>query len=157
MDAIAAEKFGNRIRTRVCGLCVGDGGILLINHRGLYSHDFWAPPGGAVVFGETAESALKREFVEECRTEIQVGDFLFGCEFIRPPLHAVELFFEVKLNAIPQLGHDPELNDRQMISELKFVGGLELKGMVAEHLHGIFARTRDPLAIMRLRGYFKIT
>ena len=156
MDNPIAQKFGNRIRLRACGVCVQGDGVLLINHKGLYGHNFWAPPGGGVEFGEEAEYALKREFFEECHSEIAVGGFLFACEFVRPPLHALELFFEVKLLASPRLGHDPELGAGQIISELKFMEAPQLKLLKPNHLHGIFEKTRNPPEIRLLKGFFKI-
>jgi 8-oxo-dGTP pyrophosphatase MutT (NUDIX family) len=50
--------FGNKVRLRVCGICINNDGILLVNHRGLTQGDFWAPPGGGINFGETALNAL---------------------------------------------------------------------------------------------------
>jgi 8-oxo-dGTP diphosphatase len=157
VDKTALEKFGNQVRLRACGICINEGRILLINHRGLYSRDFWAPPGGGVHFGEQAEEALKREFKEECLTNIEVGGFLFACEFVRPPLHAIELFFEIKLIDKPMLGMDPELKDEQILSDLKFVKEEELRTFESINLHGIFEKHRNPSALLELRGFFTIT
>ena len=53
-DNIIANKFGNRLRIRACGLLIKEKKILLIKHEGLGKlNALWAPPGGAVEFGET--------------------------------------------------------------------------------------------------------
>jgi 8-oxo-dGTP diphosphatase len=157
MNPEVVEKFGNRIRQRVCGIAFRDEDILLINHAGLYKHDFWAPPGGAVEFGETMETALKREFVEECQSEITVEGFLFGGEFVRPPLHAVELYFQVKLLNMPRVGRDPEMGKTPILSALEFITPRRLAEMPAHHRHGIFEKARSPSEIKNLKGFFTIT
>jgi 8-oxo-dGTP diphosphatase len=153
----AVEKFGNRIRVRVCGLCYRGDELLLINHKGLYSHDFWAPPGGGLEIGETAQNALKREFQEECGLEISVGDFLFACEFVAPPLHAIELFFEVSATGSPKLGKDPEMGAQQIMSDLRFWPASELAALPSAHRHGIFQRATEPNQVRQLRGFYPIT
>jgi 8-oxo-dGTP diphosphatase len=151
------EKFGNRIRVRVCGLCYEGDNLLLINHKKLYDHDFWAPPGGGIEFGESVENALKREFLEECQLSITVGKFLFACEFLNPPLHAVELFFAVEAVGQPKLGHDPELGSDQMLHELRLWSPAELLKLDANHRHGIFKITAEPSGIRQLHGFYRIT
>ena len=50
------EAFGNKLRVRVCGICVDENKVLLINHHSLNEGgDFWAPPGGGMDFGKSAE------------------------------------------------------------------------------------------------------
>jgi 8-oxo-dGTP diphosphatase len=157
VSSSGTEKFGNKLRLRVCGLCFNGDDVLLINHKGLYAHDFWAPPGGGVEFGEKAENALKREFLEECQVEIEVGQFLFACEFVRPPLHALELFFEVKLLGNPRLGVDPEMLDDQIISDVRFMDSATLGALPYQYLHGLFQKVGKTSAIRDLRGFFTIT
>lgn len=152
----AVEKFGNKIRVRVCGLFYDVERLLLLNHKGLYGHDFWAPPGGGVEFGETAEQALKREFLEECNLEVKVGNFLFACEFVKPPLHAIELFFEVSSNGNAKLGHDPELADGQLLTDLKHWGSSDLHYLPPNYRHGILGHGTEPKDLLRLRGYFRL-
>jgi 8-oxo-dGTP diphosphatase len=153
----AVEKFGNRLRLRVCGICLQGDELLVVNHKGLYNHDFWAPPGGGVEFGETAEKALKREFLEECGLNVSVGEFLFACEYVNPPLHAVELFFAVSTNGQPRLGHDPEMGANQILNDVRFLPPSELRALPAHHRHGIFNIAADTAHINRLRGFYPIT
>ena len=98
MNQEIINQYGNQLRIRLCGICVQDNKILLINHAGMNeSGEFWSPPGGGLQFGETIEDCLKREFLEETNTIISVGKFLKINEFVKPPLHAIELFYEVKI------------------------------------------------------------
>ena len=132
------EQYGNRIRIRVCGVCVENGKILLLNHIGIRENaDFWCPPGGGLQFGETIEECLKREFLEETNTEIIVGKFLTVNEFVNPPLHAVELFYEVKIiNGIPKKGTDPEMEE-QIITDLRWFSLEEIKDI---SVHSVVAK-----------------
>jgi 8-oxo-dGTP diphosphatase len=154
MEADITKVYGNRVRIRVCGLCWTDRGLLMVNHKSLKSSDFWAPPGGGVEFGETLECNLKREFREETGLEIAVGPFLFGCEFIQRPLHAVELFFEVFITGgTLQVGVDPEL---PLIQDVRFLKTFDLEGLKENELHGIFRRAMSPEDFKNLHGFYQI-
>ena len=132
--------------------------MLLVNHKYLAEADFWVPPGGGISFGEKAEDCLVREFKEETGLTINVGQFLFACEFIQSPLHAIELFFEVSApEGEVKLGIDPEMGDNnQIIQEARFVSMAEIKTMKTNSLHGLFQLVSKPEQILGLRGYFKL-
>jgi 8-oxo-dGTP diphosphatase len=149
--------FGNKVRLRVCGICINNDGILLVNHRGLTQGDFWAPPGGGINFGETAHECLEREFAEETGLHVSVGDFLFACEFIDKPLHAIELFFSVTpLMGKLKNGSDPEMGVNQIIEEVKYFSWKDIELIKKGELHGIFNYLTDRSKIDCLRGYFKL-
>jgi len=157
MTTRVQEIFGNRLRLRVCGICVHNGQILLVNHLGLGQPHFWAPPGGGVQTGEPAHTALIREFTEETGLTVEVRDFLFACEFIQMPLHAVELFFQVRIiEGNLAIGLDPELGDRQIIKEVRFFDDAQIRSTPLAHLHGIFKEVSNIAQIGHLRGYFKL-
>jgi 8-oxo-dGTP diphosphatase len=121
------NQYGNQLRVRVCGICVQDGKILLINHAGMNeSGEFWSPPGGGLEFGETIENCLKREFLEETNTIISIGKFLTIREFLKPPLHAIELFYEVKIESGEvKKGFDPEMKE-QIIKDIQWLSFEEI-------------------------------
>ena len=152
------ELYGNRIRIRVCGICVHDHQLLLVNHKHITETDFWSPPGGGIDFGESATTCLVREFKEETGLHVRVDHFLFTTEFISPPLHAIEFFFRVTLlDGSIKKGVDPEMNsENQIISDVKFLSWDEIKKMNPKLLHGAFALIDEPAKISDLRGYFKI-
>ena len=122
------KQYGNQTRIRVCGVCIEQEKMLLLNHIGIRENtDFWCPPGGGLQFGETIETCLKREFLEETNTEISVGKFLTINESINMPLHAIELFYEVKIiGGIPKKGIDPEMEE-QIITDLGWFSLEEIK------------------------------
>ncbi len=151
------QAFGNRLRVRICGLCIKDDRLLLINHQGITEGDFWAPPGGGLEFGETAETCLIREFAEETGLDVQIQDFTFICEFMNPPLHALELFFYVDTKKGDlRKGIDPEMVDQQIIHEVKFMSWDEINGLSRLSRHGIFNLVSESSKIVDLKGYFKL-
>ncbi len=133
------EAFGGQIRVRVCGVCIQENQILMINHKGLNQENvFWNAPGGGLEYGETIINCLKREFKEECNLKIEVGNFLAHYEYINEPLHAIELFYEVKIvEGILKLGQDPEV-DFETMTDLKWIDLFDLKKINANCVHPHF-------------------
>jgi len=157
MEGEVQQYYGNKIRVRVCGLCIVDEKILLINHSGITKTNFWSPPGGGLNFEESAEACLKREFLEETGLQIAVKDFLFVCEFIKTPLHAIELFFRVQpITRQLEMGRDPESGSPSIIKEVKFRSWAEIADIPPSEVHGIFRFAEYPGDIVKLRGFFKL-
>lgn len=157
MHSEIGKIYGDRVRVRACGLCWRDSNsLLLINHKRLTKGDFWAPPGGGVEFGQTCPEALKREFEEETGLIVKVGKFLFVSEFIRPPLHAVELFFDVTIEGGElRKGFDPEMTaQHQIIEDIRFVPFENILRMPREERHGILSHFDSAGALKNARGYF---
>lgn len=135
-----AESYSFKTRVRVCGLLVQENKLLLARHKAAFGDgNFWMPPGGGLNYGEKVKDCLVREFKEETGLEVEVGRFLFINEFLREPLHAIELFFEVKLlNGELALGTDPEhALDAQLLEEVKFLTTREIYQFHREELHPI--------------------
>ena len=152
------EKFGNRIRIRVCGILIQHDSILLVKHRSVgKSGILWAPPGGGMQFGEGAEETLKREFLEETGLEIRVGQFLFTHEFLNPPLHAIELFFEVdQIDGSLKKGFDPEMQTHeQIIEEVAFLNIDQLNKIQTDSLHYVLQRGHKLNDLFNYKGYLK--
>lgn len=153
----ALAVFGNRLRVRVCGVLVQQGQLLLVRHRALLQEGyFWTVPGGGVDFGESLERALRREFTEETGLSVEVKRFLFVCEFLHPPLHAVEFFFEVSpTSGQLQLGNDPEMYEHgQLIEKLAFLSSEEIRRIPSDELHFIFKRCQRIEDLLTLRGFY---
>ncbi|MGV3504183.1 MAG: NUDIX domain-containing protein [Adhaeribacter sp.] len=137
---LQTPHYSGQLRVRACGICLQNKKILLVHHHQIAGqYNLWSPPGGGVAFGETVQACLVREFKEETGLTVKPGRFLFMSEFLQPPLHALELFFEVHLVA-GQLrkGSDPELEEnKQLIREVAFKTLAELRRDCAGELHPI--------------------
>ncbi len=154
----ALDFYGQRLRVRVFGLCHHDDRLLLVRHRALL-HDgsFWEPPGGGVEFGESLTDAVAREFLEETGLVVRVGSFLFLSELQQPPLHAVELFFEVFPETVDAvLGHDPELAD-STLQELAWLTWEQIAAIPAHEKQTVLRHTESLAALLALRGHFTAT
>ena len=152
------SNFGNKLRIRVCGICIEDNKILLVRHHSIgKSGILWAPPGGGMIYGETAEQALIREFAEETGLKIQVENFLCVNEYLTPPLHAIELFFIVKkTGGILQTGTDPELDPtKQIITDIEWISLEELQKIPENSLHSLLHSIQSIEEINTLSGYHK--
>jgi 8-oxo-dGTP diphosphatase len=157
MEEEINEKFGGKLRIRVCGILVDQNGVLMVRHRGLSAAGyFWAPPGGGMNFGQSAVDCLKQEFKEETGLNITVNDLLFVNEFRDAPLHAIELFFKVEqVGGALKTGFDPELNaDRQIIEEVKYFNQVDFKEQDGPQLHSVFRNILQPEQLLNLKGYF---
>jgi 8-oxo-dGTP diphosphatase len=158
MDQHMEEIFGKRIRIRVCGLCQRNDSLLLINHNLYPGQDFWAPPGGGIELGQSAAEALIREFMEETNLTIHVKEFRCVAEFVNPPLHALELFFEVEnMGGEPKAGYDPELPaGKQLIREIRFMPWAEIMALPEHEKHGLLRLCRSPNELKLLTGFYRI-
>ncbi|GGK81665.1 NUDIX domain-containing protein [Rufibacter glacialis] len=135
-----AETYSHKTRVRVCGLLVQNNTLLLACHKAAFgSGFFWMPPGGGLDFGEKVKDCLVREFREETGLEVEVGRFLYLNEFLRSPLHAIELFFEVKLvKGTLALGSDPEhASHAQLLEDVKFLSIRDMFQLKRDELHPI--------------------
>lgn len=71
----------------VGAIIVGEDGKLFLAQRGVKARNergLWEFPGGAVEFGETLRSALRREIWEEFHIEIEIGELLDVVDHILP-------------------------------------------------------------------------
>ena len=131
------ELYGGRIRLRACGLVYHQNKLLLALHKGIGPlGSLWLPPGGGVEFGETTTQAVARELWEECRIGAQVGAFYKMYEYIKPPLHAIELFYKVdSFTGQPTLGEDPEMGG--ILQKLAWMGLDEISTLPDGSTHAV--------------------
>jgi 8-oxo-dGTP diphosphatase len=158
MKDVIIREFGNRLRIRVSGILIQDERVLLVKHRHLGEDGLlWAPPGGGMDFGTSAEENLIREFMEETGIRVSVKEFLFVHEFLSPPLHSIELFFEVRqTGGVLITGKDPEMDDSaQIIGDSAFLNQQAINRIGKNQLHGIFHDLNNFREILKFRGYFK--
>ncbi|EMR02690.1 NUDIX domain-containing protein [Cesiribacter andamanensis] len=154
------KLYGNRLRLRVCGICSRGNRLLLVQHQGLGPEGgFWAPPGGGMEWGTSAEENLQREFLEETGLEVSVGPLLYVWEHLVAPLHTVELFFEVEeQGGRLQTGYDPESPaDAQLIRNVSFMEWETIQRLPPESLHRSLWGCSSPQDLKSKRGYFKFS
>ncbi len=154
MHESVTNLYGNRLRIRVCGLCWQEDRLLLVNHAGINQANFWAPPGGGVEFGSSVHQNLEREILEETGLLVEIGAFRFTCEYLRPPFHSVELFFEVRpQGGVLRTGRDPEMN---IIQDAKFMNWNEIEALPSTDLHGIFRMAGNAKEFRKMGGFHRI-
>ncbi|MCF2444208.1 NUDIX hydrolase [Dyadobacter sp. CY345] len=148
--------YGNKLRVRVCGICIQDDQILLVRHNFVGSENiFWSPPGGGMEFGESAPAVVAREFFEETGLVVEVGQMLFVNELILPPLHAVEIFFHVEIvSGSLTKGFDPEFSaENQILQEVSYLTMKEVKQLPENHVHNVFQKCKTLEDLLLLQGY----
>lgn len=156
MEQEILASFGNRLRVRVCGVCIKEGKILLIKHINIGEAGYlWSPPGGGLKFGETVEACLKREFLEETHLSIKVEKFLFVHEFLEPPLHAIELFFQVSISeGTLKLGKDPEMQEnKQILEEVAFCSIEKILSEPKDCLHQVLRQISSFEELLKCTGF----
>ncbi|MBX2962409.1 MAG: NUDIX domain-containing protein [Cyclobacteriaceae bacterium] len=158
MDKNIETLFGNRLRVRVCGLCWKGDSLLLINHSLYPGQAFWSPPGGGIEVGQSKEECLEREFLEETGLAIKVLAFRFVAEFIKPPLHAIELFADVAaIGGNLMVGTDPEMmGNNQIIRSVQYLSWKTIQGIPAHEKHGILTHCKSIKELKTLTGFCRI-
>ena len=130
----------SEIEILVRALILRDGRVVLVRKVGR-GNTFL--PGGHVEVGETLEEALLREISEECRVDVEIGDFLGALEhaFVNDErdTHELNLIFECRL-----LGCDTNASPRSKEPHLEFlwtpVAGLEEMNLQPWPLVDVIAR-----------------
>ena len=158
-DEISKEieaKFGNQLRIRVNGILIENEKLLMLKHQMGNGKILWSVPGGGMNYGSHAIENLKREYLEETSLEIEVGRYLFVHEYLDPPLHAMEHFFEVnRINGNAKLGKDPELSGtNQILLEISWKTIQEIKSIPNESLHQVFWGIKSLSELGLWNGYF---
>ena len=116
--------------------------------------DQGAESGGGLEFGESVAERLQKEFLEETGLTVSPGRFLFGCEFVQKPLHAIELYFEVAvMGGKLRKGEDPEMN---IIEDVRYIKPGDIGLIPRQSLHGIFGLVGSAEELMTLTGFFRI-
>lgn len=153
------KQYGHHLRTRVTGVLQKDDTLLMVKHVGFGDLGFlWSPPGGGMEYGLSAPENLKREFLEETGLEIEVKEFLFACELLRPPFHAIELFFQVEaVGGELMIGKDPEMTDEyQIIKQVNFLSLDDMAKIPSLGLHKAFHDIGHIDDVIRRKGYHQI-
>ena len=155
MDFDLEKINSSHVRVRVCGLHITKKRILLLKHEGIGKNGFlWSPPGGGIESNENARSALTREFKEETHLDILVEDFCFTNEYLDKRVHAIELFFTVRVvGGRLKLGKDPELK-KQILTKADYLSFEHINELNTFNKHNAFQFCSDASQINKLRGYY---
>ena len=111
-DALIAPE---RIRHVVVGLLVRDGYVLAERYPDNGRHDgFLRAPGGGVVFGERADSAIRREFAEELGAQLDQATLLTVLENIYDAAgkrgHEIVYVYAIRCAQLEELPQDARLD-----------------------------------------------
>lgn len=152
----SAAAYADQLRVRACGICIQDNRLLLVRHGKTIDNDaFWAPPGGGLHFGETIQECLKRELLEETGLEVKTERFLFVSEFMQPPLHAIEFFFEVRVTGGSlRTGTDPEATGEQLLEHVQWLTIKELQAIAYRDKHRTLQLLLSLDDLLGLNHYF---
>jgi len=72
-----------RFNVRVYGICINERQEVLLSDESHQNLNFTKFPGGGLEFGEGMIDCLKREFQEEFRLEIEVGELFYLTDFFQ--------------------------------------------------------------------------
>ncbi|MEJ7778780.1 MAG: NUDIX domain-containing protein [Daejeonella sp.] len=70
-----------KFNVRVYGLLINDSNEVLLSDEEESGFRFSKFPGGGLEYGEGLLDALKREFVEECNTEVEILEHFYTTDF----------------------------------------------------------------------------
>jgi ADP-ribose pyrophosphatase YjhB (NUDIX family) len=70
-----------KFNVRVYGLLINEHDEVLLSDEQEYGHRFIKFPGGGLEYGEGLLEGLKREFIEECHTEVEIVSHFYTTDF----------------------------------------------------------------------------
>lgn len=72
------------ITIRVYGILINEQRQVLVSDEYIRGNYFTKFPGGGLEFGEGTRDCLKREFMEEMKLNVEVGDHIYTTDFYQP-------------------------------------------------------------------------
>jgi len=122
-------------RIRAAALVVKDGGLLLVKHRHPETGaEWWIPPGGGLLTGETLYDCAVREAYEETGLTVELGQILYLSEFVDldDKIHHLEVFIlansfkgNLTIKNVPS-----DETDASYIKAAQFFSPKEMTGLV---------------------------
>ena len=90
-----------RFNVRVYGILVTNEKRVLVSDEFIRSQYYTKFPGGGLEFGEGTRDCLKREFMEEMKLEVSVGEHIYTTDFFQisafnPAHQIISIYYYVK-------------------------------------------------------------
>jgi 8-oxo-dGTP diphosphatase len=101
-----------QFNVRVYGLLLNENNHVLISDEEEYGFQFSKFPGGGLEYGEGLIDALKREFVEECQTDIEVLEHFYTTDFFIKSVFNESQVISVYYLVKPVSGIDLDFRDK---------------------------------------------
>jgi ADP-ribose pyrophosphatase YjhB (NUDIX family) len=101
-----------QFNVRVYGLLFNENNHILISDEEEYGFQFSKFPGGGLEYGEGLIDALKREFVEECQTDIEVLEHFYTTDFFIKSVFNESQVISVYYLVKPVSGIDLDFRDK---------------------------------------------
>jgi ADP-ribose pyrophosphatase YjhB (NUDIX family) len=99
--------MSRRFNVRVYGICIRQG-MLLISEEFIRGQWIVKFPGGGLEWGEGLHDCLRREWQEEMRLEIEVGEHFYTTHFFQPSAfddsQVLSVYYRVSFNALHEPG-----------------------------------------------------
>lgn len=118
-----------RFNIRVYGICINERNEVLVSDESHQNLNFTKFPGGGLEFGEGMIDCLKREFQEELKLEIEVGELFYLTDFFQLSAFSeneqvISVYYLIKadLNSLDQLAKNQVSKEKLHwvnLSELK--------------------------------------
>jgi ADP-ribose pyrophosphatase YjhB (NUDIX family) len=133
------------MHVRVAGVLLKGLNLLLVkHHKG--GRDYWLLPGGRIAVGEYSAQALKREFLEELKIDVEVGELLFVVEAVSSASeHIIQPTFLVEAKSLECMGRGKD----ERVADFGFFNHDDLKKLI------IYPDIRDELSEFILTGKVK--
>ncbi len=136
------KGVGVFLRQKAYALIVEQGRLLLVRYY--YPKErawYWNFPGGTVEPGESLETAVRRELMEECCVDIAVGPLLMS--ETPPGRDYVRNFFRCSIrNGRPKVSDNPATNDS--------IGAIEWVPLTNPNYCGGWGRRNFPIVVRAL-------
>ena len=108
-----------RFNIRVYGICINERQEILLSDESYRDLNFTKFPGGGLEFGEGMIDCLKREFQEEFKLEIEVGELFYLTDFFQvsafsenDQVISVYYLIQADLHALVELTRDQFIKEK---------------------------------------------
>jgi ADP-ribose pyrophosphatase YjhB (NUDIX family) len=140
-----------KVKVRIAGVYTRGDEILLVRHE-KEGKSYWLLPGGGLEFGESMETGLERELMEEAAVKTKTGKLLFTAESLPPDKHrhVLNIVFlgqvlqgEAKLNEVSERLKEVAWKKKSEVLSLTFFP--DLKAALLMHWESGFTLPAESL------------